>query len=156
MKTRTFAILLTLTAMCAVARGQASEIGLRLSGGTSLGGEMLWRWNADAAPVELAVGWEKFGRHADQTLSALRLWQGHLADGFVWTAGVGARLAWQTWAWPYGDRAFAAGLALQAGVEYRLAGAPLTLSLDIRPHIALLGSDATSLGNVGLALRYRF
>ena len=145
-----------LAGVIGMAFAQSPSVGLRLSGGTAVSADVFWHLPAGHRQVEIALGWEQNVRHVDQVLTVANMWQGEITDAFGWTLGVGGCLMWQIWQTRVNDRYLALGICAIAGVSYRLEHWPLTLHLDLRPRIAMLGPDANRWGHIAVGVSHAF
>ncbi|MCR5445272.1 MAG: porin family protein [Bacteroidales bacterium] len=143
-------------AMTTAANAQLSGIGVRLGGGQGYGAELSTLWNFGNR-VEIDLGWASHDDITDFSLTGIYQWQGDIANGFGWFAGVGARLAY--WSWEVAgasDSDIALALAGQAGLEYKFSAIPIQLSLDIRPAFYLIPDTHFHWGDIALGIRYIF
>ena len=144
-------------AMRTAVNAQFSGIGVRLGGGQGFGAELSTMWNFGNR-TEIDLGWSSGDHHTNISLTGIYQWQGDIASGFGWFAGVGARLA--MWSWDNdhndGDTDFALGLAGQAGIEYQFSAVPIQVSLDIRPCFWLIPETDFHWGDIALGIRYMF
>lgn len=82
------------------------------------------------------------------------------APGLKWYVGPGAHIGWYNGAWYrggdyYGDGGASLGIDGVLGLDYKINGAPIDLSLDIQPYFELLHHPYFDVWG-GLAIRYTF
>lgn len=135
--------------------GQAQEvsenaIGLRLEGDVEV---TYQRAISDNTRLELDLGWNRKSSDLLNTfqLAGLHQWVWNIDGGFNWYAGVGGAVG------GISDKLYidAAG---NIGIEYNF-DVPILLSIDYRPQIGLINSNANGAFNrssLGLSVRYQF
>lgn len=82
------------------------------------------------------------------------------APGLKWYVGPGAHIGWYNGAWShggyyYGDGGGSLGLDAVLGLDYKINGAPIALSLDIQPYFELLNHAYFDVWG-GLGIKYTF
>lgn len=82
------------------------------------------------------------------------------APGLKWYVGPGAHIGWYNGGWYrdgdyYGDGSLSLGVDGVLGVDYKISGAPIALSLDIQPFFELLDHPYFNVWG-GLGVRYAF
>ncbi|NLA24387.1 MAG: hypothetical protein GX879_05415 [Bacteroidales bacterium] len=132
-------------------------IGARLGGGSFYGAELSYQHGLGTANrLELDLGWGGGSEHSRMFLSGIFHWNWNIVEGLNWYVGPGASLGYYS----YKNSNSSIGVALggQIGLEYdfNTLGAPLLLSLDVRPMWDFLG-DARGFGwGTALGVRYTF
>lgn len=144
--------------MCTSASAQIYAVGARLGGGQGFGAEASVQWNCMGGRLETDLGWGKGPHHHGFSLTGVYQWVNPISDGFVWYAGVGARV--DHWWWEKGyrshNRDFALAIVGQVGVEYTFEFIPLQLSIDWRPDFFLHPDTDLRWGDIALGVRYLF
>lgn len=123
-----------------------SAIGLRLSGGNGLGGEISYQkalGNSNRLEIDLGLG----NDFTDFKATGLYQWVWNLEDRFNWYAGVGGGIISAVETGIYG-----AGVI---GIEYNF-GAPILISIDYRPEIGISGGLNGLSSDAALSVRYQF
>jgi len=166
-------------ALCVGAVGASAEIhdaiGLRLAGGSLLGGELNYQ-KGMGSDNRLEIGAsgsiksnETAGVKYNTTyLGAVGIYQWHWGipgvNGLNWYAGIGAGAGFGSWSYePVGgggklsDSWVYLDVGGQIGIEYdfNVSNVPLLLSLDVRPMFGVLHDDGFGWG-AGLGIRYTF
>jgi hypothetical protein len=82
------------------------------------------------------------------------------APGLKWYVGPGAHLGWYNGNWHHGDYyysdgGFSLGIDGVLGLDYKINGAPIALSLDINPYLELANHTYVDVWG-GLGVRYTF
>lgn len=81
-------------------------------------------------------------------------------EGLKWYAGPGAHIGFynNTWKEKYPDRSsgIAIGIDGVLGLDYKISGAPINLSIDWQPSLNLIGYSYFEGGWGGLGVRYTF
>ena len=82
------------------------------------------------------------------------------APGLKWYVGPGAHIGWYNGGWYHGDYYYRdGGLSLGIdgvlGLDYKINGAPIALSLDIQPYLELINHTYVDVWG-GLGVRYTF
>ncbi|MCX6208128.1 MAG: hypothetical protein NTZ59_01170 [Bacteroidetes bacterium] len=81
-------------------------------------------------------------------------------DGLKWYAGLGAHIGFWNDEWkknyPSRQTGVAIGVDGVLGIDYKIANAPLNLSLDWQPSFNLIGYNYLEGGWGGLGIRYTF
>jgi hypothetical protein len=82
------------------------------------------------------------------------------APGLKWYVGPGAHLGWYNGNWHHGDYyysdgGFSLGIDGVLGLDYKINGAPIALSLDINPFLELANHTYVDVWG-GLGIRYTF
>lgn len=82
------------------------------------------------------------------------------ADGLRWYVGPGAHIGFWSDKWknnnPDEDAGVAIGVDGVLGLDYKIKGAPINLSLDWQPSFTFIGYTYFEAGWAGLAVRYTF
>jgi opacity protein-like surface antigen len=123
-----------------------NAIGLRLSGGNGAGGEISYQkalGNNNRLEIDLGLANE----FADFKATGLYQWVWSLEEQFNWYAGFGGGIVSAN-----GTGIYGAGVI---GIEYDF-NAPVLLSLDYRPEIAVAGGLDGLNSSFSLAVRYQF
>ncbi|HPF01250.1 MAG TPA: hypothetical protein PKY63_11325 [Bacteroidales bacterium] len=134
-------------------------IGLRLSGGDDLvGGEVSYQHGlGDANRLEFDLGWSGNDHHNRMYITGIYHWDWNLTGGLNWYVGPGAGIG--LYHYDYDDDYVNIAVGGQLGLEYDFNknGAPILLSIDIRPMWDFLGDDHAGLGwGAALGIRYTF
>jgi len=83
-----------------------------------------------------------------------------VVDGLKWYAGFGAHIGFWNDKWkkdyPTRETGLAIGVDGVLGIDYKIGGAPLNLSLDWQPSFNLVGYNYLESGWGGLGIRYTF
>jgi len=119
-------------------------IGLRLSGGVEASYQMAM---GATNRLELDLGWG-----GALVASGIYQWDWGIVDALNWYVGPGAQVA----LWREG---VGVGVGGQIGIEYDFngKGAPILLSIDVRPMMGLPTGDGFDVGyDAALAVRYTF
>ena len=138
-----------------------NALGLRLGSNDGFGGEVSYeRGLSKSNRLEFDLGWRNSNNVDALKLAGLYQWVWNIDNGFNWYAGVGGGFG--SWNYNYngiknnGSFFFAAG---DIGVEYNFKGAPIQLSLDLRPEL-YINNNGYRDGNFGpdlaLGIRYKF
>jgi hypothetical protein len=81
-------------------------------------------------------------------------------DGLKWYAGFGAHIGFWNDRWkndyPTRESSLAIGVDGVLGIDYKIGGAPINLSLDWQPSFNLVGYNYFESGWGGLGIRYTF
>lgn len=82
------------------------------------------------------------------------------APGLKWYVGPGAHIGWYNGGWYHGDYyyrdgGFSLGIDGVLGLDYKINGAPIALSLDINPYLELAHHTYVDVWG-GLGVRYTF
>jgi hypothetical protein len=82
------------------------------------------------------------------------------APGLKWYVGPGAHIGWYNDNYYhnnyyYGNGSFSLGLDGVLGLDYKISGAPIALSLDVNPFLELVGHPYIDVWG-GLGIRYAF
>ena len=123
-----------------------NAIGLRLSGGDGLGGEISYQKSLGSnhrLEVDLGLGNDL----SDFKATGLYQWVWKLEDQFNWYAGFGGGVISAVETGIYG-----AGVV---GIEYSFK-APVLISIDYRPEIGITGGLKGVHSDIALAVRYQF
>lgn len=128
----------------------AQNIGVRLGGGTAVGGEISYQTPVGNNRVELDLGFS----HGDFiNLAGIYQWTGAIAGNFGWFVGPGANLGYCI------NHGFGIAAILQGGVEYNLQAVPLQFTLDARPSWDFIKREGCAYNGFGwgvaLGIRYR-
>ena len=142
-------------AMSTAANAQIQDLGLRLGGGNSFGGEISAMWGLGGTRLETDLGWDSYADHWSHIgLSCTYQWTGSIAGEFGWFAGLGANLG--LYMGDAVDDAFGLAVNVQGGIEWNPGAIPFQFTLDVRPAWHLLG-EYTGFGwGLALGIRYRF
>jgi hypothetical protein len=144
-----------------------NALGLRLGDNNGFGGEISYqRGLSDNNRLELDLGWRDSNHYDGIKLVGLYQWIWNIDGGFNWYAGVGGGVG----TWEYnGNEHFDndSGTFLlvggDIGIEYLFDGAPIMLSLDLRPELYFgdgrsdFDDDYHNFGpDLGLGIRFTF
>lgn len=145
-------LLLAVFACCTLFSGVSAEIpenaiGLRLGGGIHGGGGEVSYQKAMGSTnrLELDLGWG-----GALAIAGIYQWDWNITDALNWYVGPGAQIAF----WSEGVDL---GIGGQIGIEYDFngKGAPILLSIDVRPMMGLLSGNGFG-GDGALSIRYTF
>jgi hypothetical protein len=153
---------------------QAQEIrknalGLRLGDNDGFGGEISYqRGLSGNNRLELDLGWRDSKHYDAMKLTGLYQWVWNIDGGFNWYAGVGGGLGTYDYDDDLGlddddDSGTFIFVAGDIGIEYLFEGAPIQLSLDLRPELYFgddrndFDDDYNSFGpDIALGIRFTF
>lgn len=83
-----------------------------------------------------------------------------VVDGLKWYAGFGAHIGFLNDKWkkdyPTRESGLAIGVDGVLGIDYKIGGAPINLSIDWQPSFNILGYNYFESGWGGLGIRYTF
>lgn len=155
-------VLLTfIAAMSFYAHSQVNPhaLGVRLGGdGDVNGGEISYQHGmGDANRLELDLGWGGNNHHNRMYLVGMYHWDWNLTGGLNWYVGPGAGVGF--YHWDNEEDYINISVGGQIGLEYDFnkIGAPILLSIDIRPMWDFLGDDHSGFGwGTALGIRYTF
>lgn len=139
----------------AQAQMSPNALGLRLGGGSFVGGELSYQKAlGDANRLELDLGFGQSDKHNRMYLAAIYHWHWNITGGLNWYIGPGASLGFHTY--DDHDDYINVGIGGQIGIEYNfnVHDVPILLSLDARPMWDLLGDDAGLGWGAALGIRY--
>ncbi len=79
-------------------------------------------------------------------------------DGLCWFAGAGAHIGFRDKNYSKSSNNSKAGLGIDGviGLDYKVAGLPLNISLDWQPAVDLIGSSGNGAAYGGIGVRYTF
>jgi len=150
---------LLFTSMSSFTQVHPHTLGVRLNGSHHhYGGELSYQLGmGDANRLELDLGWRSHKNWSALSLSGIYHWVWNITDGLNWYAGPGARISMFSGKDLYDDD-FGISLGGQLGLEYDFndLGAPLLLSVDIRPMWNFIGDYAGFGYGSALGIRYTF
>ena len=134
-------------------------IGLRLGGdGDINGAEISYQHGfGDANRLEFDLGWGGNDHHSRLFIIGMYHWDWNITGGLNWYIGPGAGIGF--YHWDYDDDYINIGVGGQLGLEYdfNANGAPILLSVDIRPMWDFLGDAHAGFGwGAALGIRYTF
>jgi len=145
------------TSVTVQAQVNSKAIGVRLGGGTFVGGELSYQHGMGSANrLELDLGWGSNVNHHRLYLIGMYHWNWNIVAGLNWYVGPGAGVGLYT----YTNEDAYVGVAVggQIGIEYDFnsLGAPLLLSVDVRPMWDFLGTGQGFGWGSALGIRYTF
>jgi hypothetical protein len=150
--------LFMLSILCGVAVVNAdmpsNTIGVRLGAGNGSNLEVSYqRSMSPANRLELDLGWAGFGDDSWIGLSGIYQWWWNITDGLNWYAGPGAQLGF----FSGNESGITLAAGGQVGLEYDFskAGAPVQLSLDIRPLFGFINHSGFGYDGA-FSIRYTF
>lgn len=133
-------------------------LGLRLGGGDDFyGGEISYQHGlSDANRLEFDLGWGGNDHHNRMFLTGIYHWDWNLTGGLNWYVGPGAGIGF--YHYDYSEDYTNVAIGGQIGLEYDFNknGAPILLSLDVRPMWDLLGDYSGFGWGTALGIRYTF
>lgn len=134
-------------------------LGVRLNGSHDhYGGELSYQMGmGDANRLELDLGWRSHKNWSALSIAGIYHWVWNITDGLNWYVGPGARIGMYSGK-DWNDDDFGISLGGQLGLEYDFndLGAPLLLSLDIRPMWNFIGDYGGFGYGSALGIRYIF
>ena len=134
-------------------------IGFRFWGdGNINGAEISYQHGlSDANRLEFDLGLRGYKHYNNTILSGVYQWVWNISDGLNWYAGPGAAIGFYNWD---NNLESSSGLNLgiggQIGIEYDFneLGAPIQVSLDVRPMLDLAGYTSGFGWGAALGIRY--
>lgn len=158
MKTLFIALVLIVSAS-SYSQVNPHALGVRLNGSHEhYGGELSYQMGmGDANRLELDLGWRSHKDWTALSIVGVYHWVWNITDGLNWYVGPGARISMYNGK-DWNDDDFGISIGGQLGLEYDFSdlGAPLLLSLDIRPMWNFIGDYHRYGYGSALGIRYIF
>jgi hypothetical protein len=130
-------------------------IGLRLGGGSFNGAEISYQQGiGNANRFELDLGWGGNSHYNRLSVTGIYQWDWNITSGLNWYVGPGASIG--LYSNDNNDGYINVALGGQIGLEYdfKKQGAPILLSLDVRPMWDFLGDNSGLGWGTALGIRY--